>query len=85
MGTHSHSRETILAFGLVVLVVFFAITAVASRLYHDQQASMAQRWYQRGNAEVTAVHAAAAVEDFSNALVYSRDNGLFELRWRRPS
>jgi len=79
MESHSNSRETILAFSLAALVVFFAIAGIATRLYHDQQASMAQQWYQRGNAEVTAAHATAAVEDFSNALVYSRDNGLFEL------
>jgi tetratricopeptide (TPR) repeat protein len=63
----------------VALVVSFAIAGVASRLYHGQQASMARQWYQRGNAELAAGHATTAVDDFSNALVYSRDNDLFEL------
>lgn len=80
MGSRSYSRETSLAFSLVALVVSFAIAGLVTRLYHDQQASMAQQWYQRGNAQLAAGHAAEAVDDFSNALVYSRGNDLFELR-----
>ena len=64
----------------MALVVSFAIAGLVTRLYHDQQASMAQQWYQRGNAKLAAGHAAADADDFSNALVYSRGNDLFELR-----
>lgn len=73
-------RETIVAFSLAALVVSFSIAGLVTRLYHDQQESMAKQWYQRGNAKLAAGHAAEAVDDFSNALVYSRRNDLFELR-----
>jgi tetratricopeptide (TPR) repeat protein len=75
-----HVREKILAFSFATLVVFFGLTGVAVRQYHSTQASVAQQWYQRGDSELTAGHATKAVDDFNNALVYSRDNNLFELR-----
>ena len=76
----SHTRETVLGVSLAALALAFTVAGTASKLYHAQQASMAQQWYQRGNAELAAGHAAAAVEDFSNAVVYARDNDLFALR-----
>ena len=78
--SESYSRETILTFSLVALALAFTVAGTASRLYHDQQTSMAQQWYQRGNAELDAGHATEAVEDFSNSVVYARDNDLFALR-----
>jgi predicted Zn-dependent protease len=74
------SREAVLAFSLIALAACFAITGIGSRYYHHQQESMAQQWFQRGDAELTAGHATTAVDDFGNALVYARDNDLFELR-----
>ena len=80
MADAGHSRETVLTFSLAALALAFTVAGTATRLYHDQQNSMAQQWYQRGNAELAAGHAAAAVEDFSNAVVYARNNDVFALR-----
>src|SRR5579872_6333350 len=67
-----HSRETILLLSVVGLVVAFAITGFAARLYHGRRADLARSWFDRGNAEVKAGHAAQAVSDLRTALVYAQ-------------
>ena len=66
-----HSRETILLLCVLGLIVAFAITGFAARLYHGRRAQLARSWTDRGNAELKAGHAAAALSDFRAALVYA--------------
>jgi tetratricopeptide (TPR) repeat protein len=67
-----HSRETILLLCVLGLIVAFGITGFAARLYHDRRAQLAHSWMDRGNAELKADHAAAALSDFRAALVYAQ-------------
>ena len=67
-----HSRETILLLSVVGLVIAFAVTGFAARLYHGRRAELARSWFNRGNAEVKAGRAAQAVSDLRTALVYAQ-------------
>jgi tetratricopeptide (TPR) repeat protein len=67
-----HSRETILLLCVLGLVVAFGITGFAARLYHARRAELARSWFDRGNAELKAGRAAAALSDFRAALVYAQ-------------
>ncbi|HET9400308.1 MAG TPA: tetratricopeptide repeat protein [Candidatus Acidoferrales bacterium] len=69
------SRETTLVFAAGVLIAFFAVTAFASRFYHETQRSLARHWHDRGQSALAAGRAAEAVEDLRTALVYSHGNG----------
>lgn len=63
--------------GLAV-VLFLAVTAL-SRIYHAQQASLGNRWFTRGVADLKAKRFNNAVADFHTALLYSRDNYSYRL------
>jgi tetratricopeptide (TPR) repeat protein len=67
-----HSRETILLLSVGGLVIAFAVTGFAARLYHGRRAELARSWFDRGNADVNAGRAAQAVSDLRTALVYAQ-------------
>ena len=67
-----HSRETILLFCVLGLVIAFAFTGFAARLYHGRRADLARSWFDRGNAELKAGRVGAALSDFRAALVYAQ-------------
>lgn len=67
-----HSRETILLLSVFGLVIAFAITGFAARLYHGRRAGLARSWFDRGNAELKAGRAEQAVSDLRTALVYAQ-------------
>ena len=67
-----HSRETILLLCVLGLVIAFAITGFAARLYHGRRAELARSWFDRGNAELKAGRATAALSDFRTALIYAQ-------------
>lgn len=67
-----HSRETILLLSVAGLVLAFAVTGFAARLYHGRRAELARSWFDRGNAELKAGHAQQAVSDLRTALVYAQ-------------
>jgi tetratricopeptide (TPR) repeat protein len=67
-----HSRETILLFCVLGLVIAFAFTGFAARLYHGRRVDLARSWFDRGNAELKAGRAGAALSDFRAALVYAQ-------------
>lgn len=67
-----HSRETTLLLCVLGLVVAFGVTGFAARLYHGRRAELARSWFDRGNAELRAGRAAAALSDFRAALVYAQ-------------
>lgn len=67
-----HSRETVLLLCVLGLVLAFAVTGFAARLYHGRRAELARSWFDRGNAELKAGRAAAALSDFRTALIYAQ-------------
>ena len=76
----SFRRDTFLALVFGALVVLFAVTDFTVRRYRATQAGLAQHWYTFGEAALESGNAARALGDFRNALIYSRDNPLFQLR-----
>ena len=74
-------RETLLLAGLIAIIAaFFSVTTFAAHAYHRQQEQFGGQWYQRGERALKRSRPAEAVEDFRNALAYSRDNDLYRLR-----
>ena len=63
----------------ILAVVFFLSVTGLSRVYHDQRASLGDRWFSRGLADLNAKHYDAAVTDFRAALLYSRDEYSYQL------
>lgn len=72
-------RDTFLLLTLLVLLLLFVATGFATKFYHAQEKVIAEQWFARGEAELRAGQASAAVEDFRNALAYSRDNAKYRL------
>jgi tetratricopeptide (TPR) repeat protein len=76
----SLSRETFLAVTLLSLTVMFIVTGVAAKFYHAKERGLGEEWYSRGETELQAGRAPAALEDFRTALAYSQDNVRYQLR-----
>jgi tetratricopeptide (TPR) repeat protein len=76
----SLSRETILLLCIPVLLVLFALTSFTAKIYHSEQTELAEEWHARGEADLKAGQAGKAIEDFTQALVYSRSNARYRLR-----
>ncbi|MGA2987164.1 MAG: tetratricopeptide repeat protein [Terriglobia bacterium] len=73
-------RDTFLAVVIVLLILLFVITGFTVRRYHRVERRLAENWYSQGEQALKAGHAAEALADFRNALAYSRDNPLYQLR-----
>jgi tetratricopeptide (TPR) repeat protein len=73
------ATETILALSLLGLAVLFALTGITARLYHAKYESLGSEWYARGEADLKAGKAEAAITGFRTALVYTRDSDLYQL------
>jgi tetratricopeptide (TPR) repeat protein len=73
-------RDTFLLLTFLVLILLFIATGFAAKFYHAKERASAREWYNRGEAELKAGRASAAVEDFRDALAYSRDDPLYRLR-----
>lgn len=73
-------RDTFLAVVMVLLILMFIITGYTVRRYHAVERGLAQDWYNQGEQALKAGRAGAALADFRNALAYSRDNPLYQLR-----
>jgi tetratricopeptide (TPR) repeat protein len=76
----SVSRETLLAIVSVGLIFLFVFTGIVVGRYRALEKRLAQGWYNQGQEALDARQAAAALTDFRNALVYARDNSLYQLR-----
>ena len=75
------NRERLLLAGLIVVIgAFFFFTTFAAHAYHRKQDQFGRMWYWRGEQALQQGHPAEAVEDFRDALAYSRDNDLYRLR-----
>jgi tetratricopeptide (TPR) repeat protein len=73
-------RETVLVLSITGLVILFVVTGFAVRFYHSLERTLAVDWYRAGEASLRGGDATRAVDDFRNALAYSRDNSLYRLR-----
>lgn len=62
-----------------IAIVFFLAVSALSRIYVAQRESLAERWAQRGVDDLNAQKYGPGVEDFRTALLYSRDNGAYQL------
>jgi tetratricopeptide (TPR) repeat protein len=60
-------------------VIFFLAVTGLSRAYHAQREFLGDRWFTRGVAELSAQHYENAVMEFRSALLYSRDNYVYQL------
>lgn len=60
-------------------IILFSAVAGLSRLYHQQQDSLAERWSTRGTEDLRAARYGSAVVDFRTALLYARDDYTFQL------
>lgn len=76
----SLERETLVLVSILLLAVFFVITGFTVKRYHAEQAALGGRWYQRGEAALRANRPEEAVDDFHTALIYARDNSVYQLR-----
>ncbi len=63
---------------LSAVAVFLGVTGL-SRIYYSQRASLANRWFSRGVADLKAQHFQNAVADFRTALLYSRGDYTYQL------
>jgi tetratricopeptide (TPR) repeat protein len=73
-------RDTFLVLTFLFLVLLFIATGLAAKFYHAKQNALAGEWFDRGEADLQASRAQAALDDFRNALAYSRDNALYRQR-----
>src|SRR5215472_14437087 len=76
----SLERETLVLLSLIMLGIFFVITGFAVKRYHASQLTLGGRWYERGQAALQSNRPEEAVDDFRTALVYARDNTVYQKR-----
>ncbi|HEV3279551.1 MAG TPA: tetratricopeptide repeat protein [Terriglobia bacterium] len=72
--------DAILLLTLAGLLALFIVTGFAVRMYHAKYAALGLEWYNRGQADLGAGRVEQAVVDFRTALVYGRDQDLYDLR-----
>jgi len=73
-------RDTFLGGVFVLLILLFVVTGFTVGRYHGVERGLAQDWYSQGDQALKAGHAREALSDIRNALAYSRDNPLYQLR-----
>lgn len=74
------TREPLILAALVaVAVVFFAAVTGLSHVYQTQQGSLGDRWFMRGVSDLKAGRYRQAVSGFRTALLYGRDNDIYQL------
>jgi tetratricopeptide (TPR) repeat protein len=69
----------VLAALFATAIAAFLSVAVLVRVYHAQQTSLGERWFTRGLTELRNQRFDHAAADFRTALLYSRDNFLYQL------
>jgi len=73
-------RDTFLLIIFVLLILMFVITGFSVRVYRAVERGFAEDWYARGEEDLRAGRAEAALADFRTALSYSHDNERYQLR-----
>src|SRR5579864_8900957 len=72
-------RPAMLVLLSILAVIFFLAVTGLSRVYHAQRASLGDRWFSRGVADLNVKHYDAAVTEFRAAQLYSRDEYSYQL------
>ena len=73
-------RDAFLAIVMGFLIVLLFFTGFVVRRFHAVERGLAQKWYSQGEQAIEAGHSGEALSDFRNALAYSRENSLYQLR-----
>ena len=60
-------RDTFLLLTFLILIGLFVVTGFASRSYHAKEKALGEGWFARGEVDLRAGQAQAAVEDFRTA------------------
>ena len=76
----SLERETLVLLSLIALAIFFVVTGFTVKRYHASQLALGGRWYQRGEAALQSNRPGEAVDAFHTALVYARNNTVYQKR-----
>lgn len=79
LAPYLRRQPVTLALLTALMVVFFLAVSTLARIHDGQRESLAERWAQRGVDNLNAKLYKPAVEDFRTALLYSRDNGAYQL------
>jgi tetratricopeptide (TPR) repeat protein len=79
----THSREAVLLVTLLLLLLLIIFTAFVTRMYHKKYHVLADEWFARGEASFQAGDAAAALNDYRNAMIYSPANPNFQFHLAR--
>jgi tetratricopeptide (TPR) repeat protein len=72
-------QPVMLALLAVLALIFFLAVTGLSRAYHAQRDALGNRWYSRGVGDLSARRFESAVTEFRAALLYSRDNYVYQL------
>lgn len=72
-------QPVMLAIMFVLAIIFFLFVTGLSRVYYAQRQALGTRWFNRGVADLEANNFSAAVTEFRTALLYSRDEYLYQL------
>jgi tetratricopeptide (TPR) repeat protein len=64
----------------LLLLIGLSVTRIAVSTFEAKQRSIAEEWQNRGSVDLSGGRAAAAIEDFENALVYDRENASFRMK-----
>lgn len=78
----SHETPRLALLSLLAVVLFVVVSGI-SRGYQAQQASLGNRWFMRGVADLNAQQFDSAVKEFRAALLYSRDNYTYQANLAR--
>ncbi|HEY2361381.1 MAG TPA: hypothetical protein VGK36_09720, partial [Candidatus Angelobacter sp.] len=76
---YSTREPAILLILTAIAVVFFLAVSLLARVYHDRQASQAEKWFRRGTYDQQKGLLDRAVGEFQAAQLYSRGNFDYQL------
>ena len=75
-----HVRPLFLGLVVLLAAAFCAATVFAARFYRAKQRQLGIMWFARGQAALAAGQPQTAIQDFRNALYYSREDPACRLR-----
>jgi tetratricopeptide (TPR) repeat protein len=80
-GRHHSESSPRLTLAILLILIFagFAFTQYVVRLHRATEASLAKRWFNRGNQDMQANLPSLAAEDYRTALSYDRENRQYTL------
>jgi len=78
-----YTRQIVLLFCAVLLVILFAITGFVSRAFHRKQKALAESWFAQGDANLAEGHARDARDAYRNALIFEPQNSVYQLHLAR--